>query len=244
MCPGSGAVLRCGPSGFSPRAQRLHHPPAIRGHSQTGRNFSPSHPAQTREDPNLLRAMAPSGVTPRPEHTPPPPRPQSPRLRSPAPAPTQTPSPPAPPRPWPLLVPQIPSSGTQAPPLPTCIPSIGRHSRQSAELSSFIGCRLRVRRTVRLLRALAGVDWSVQERPSPAGPRSVPGRQRVGAAIAMGTRDDEYDYLFKGTCSAGPQPPHCARLGRDLRAARARGVRRGHGSRGGLVGPRPGLVLE
>ncbi|XP_066192199.1 ras-related protein Rab-11B isoform X2 [Sylvia atricapilla] len=43
----------------------------------------------------------------------------------------------------------------------------------------------------------AGSDWSVRERPSPTGPRSVPGRQRVGAAIAMGTRDDEYDYLFK-----------------------------------------------
>ncbi|KAM4884100.1 ras-related protein Rab-11B isoform 2-T2 [Sylvia borin] len=43
----------------------------------------------------------------------------------------------------------------------------------------------------------AGSDWSVLERPSPTGPRSVPGRQRVGAAIAMGTRDDEYDYLFK-----------------------------------------------
>lgn len=43
----------------------------------------------------------------------------------------------------------------------------------------------------------------MRNRSSPAGPRSVPGRQRVGAAIAMGTRDDEYDYLFKGTCPAG-----------------------------------------
>lgn len=82
----------------------------------------------------------------------------------------------------------------------------------------------------------------MRERPSPAGPRSVPGRERVGAAIAMGTRDDEYDYLFKGACSTGPQPPHRAGLCRDQRAARARGVRRGLGARGGLVGPRPGLV--
>lgn len=45
----------------------------------------------------------------------------------------------------------------------------------------------------------------------PAGPRSVPGSQRVGAAIAMGTRDDEYDYLFKGTARA--RSPRRARGG-------------------------------
>lgn len=39
----------------------------------------------------------------------------------------------------------------------------------------------------------------------------MPGSQRVGAAIAMGTRDDEYDYLFKGTARA--RSPRRARGG-------------------------------
>lgn len=58
-----------------------------------------------------------------------------------------------------------------------------------------------------LWRTPIGCDGSGPSPSPPVGPRSVLGSQRVGAAIAMGTRDDEYDYLFKGTARPGRPAP-------------------------------------